>query len=124
MSGTVSSSAVAITSANNINHHILSEKKRFLCEQYIQEFDSKVATIEASKEYAECINLLYSNEVNFEGGKGLVSIILILFFIGFLFPRLFDFDGDIVERIFSGVFMIFFSFIFFVIVNAIIYVLN
>jgi len=49
-----------------------ADAKNIACKSYIHSFDSKTATIQESKQYSECINIIYPKE-----GSSFLMIVLI-----------------------------------------------
>lgn len=62
---TVSAAALAVSSValsqSNINQQAI---KKLKCEGVIKDFDSKISTIEQKKEYANCINFKYPDQID------------------------------------------------------------
>lgn len=84
MSATVAiaASAVAISASNSAQ---IAEQKRDMCELYVEGFDSKGASVQSQKHYAECVKLLNPEPMP-EGlayfFKGCILVILLFAIIG------------------------------------------
>ena len=77
MSATVAiaASAVAISASNSAQ---IAEQKRDMCKLYVEGFDSKGASVQSQKHYAECVQLLNPEPMTHNQTLGLKAGIIVL----------------------------------------------